>query len=416
MALYIVAGVSSIVILATLLLMAGSNPAGQRKAAIEAAQQKAVASLQAGSVQEGQQVVRAHVGDAPQAQPPSSANFNSDTLFNQPIVGKQPAAAGTSNLPSTSAATLADLDRAFQASQKPNFNSSGGGSHNGGLTFGGISDAVQSGTSGGMYEAYPKQSNLPKNGPESVGMAPTSAQPDANGQTPETFPVTKPLSSPSDRIIEQGTIIRAVLNGKVDTRNAGTVMATVTQNVYDSIDQSTVLVPKGTRLLGTYSMKVDAGSKRIPIKFRRMQLPGGRAVDLGGTDAVGYDGTAGVGGDYHSNILRAIGPSLVVALIGTAVDRLDNKRTPQAGPYGTVVQSPSIAEQMAPQVNSQVMSRYGSAMPYFIIDAGTEFKLVTQSDIVIPAAAAPSGRAAAGGSNVASMPQSGAWEAGNSNP
>ncbi|TAN03131.1 MAG: TrbI/VirB10 family protein [Rhodanobacteraceae bacterium] len=402
MALYIVAGVGVVILVALLAALMHENPAAKQAQAQAAAKQEAVAKLQAGSESAAKQVIDQN---APQPQ------FSTSSLYNQPITGQnspeKPASASTNGLPPLNPATLSQLDAAFKASQKPTsgdaFANAGEPGHSP-LELG--PNRLVS-NHDGSYEDYPKStSSMAGHGAqEATGVEPVSA-----ATSEGTYPAVKPMRAPADRILEQGTLIRAVLDTKVDTRNAGNVIATVTQDVYDSINQSQLLVPKGTRLIGSYSQAVAAGSHAISVVFRRMELPDGRAVDIGPTQSTDYSGASGIQGKYHSNILRALGPSLVVALIGTAVDRWGNKgqQRNQQSPFG--MQSPSVAEQMAPQVNQEVMSRYGTAQPYFIIEAGTPFKLLTQKDIVIP----PPERAARAGNEPVNTtePQAGVWENG----
>lgn len=403
MAIYIVAGVGVLILIALLIAMVHENPAAKQAQAQAAAKQEALSKLQAGSRAEARQVIAQNA--------PPQQSFSTSSLYNQPITGQggasKPAAASTNGLPPLNAATLTQLDQAFKASQKPTsgdaFANAGDPGHSP-LELG-TNHVVSS--HDGSYEDYPKSgpSMAGHGAQEATGVEPVSA-----ATSEGTYPAVKPMRQPADRILEQGTLIRAVLDTKVDTRNAGNVIATVTQDVYDSIDQSQRLVPKGTRLIGSYGQSVAAGSHSISVVFRRMELPDGRAIDIGPTQSANYAGASGIEGDYHSNILRALGPSLVVALIGTAVDRWSqhgqqNNRQSQFG-----VQSPSVAQEMTPQVNQEVMSRYGTAQPYFIIAAGTPFKLLTQKDIVIPLPdrAVRAGNAPAG----TSEPQAGTWENG----
>lgn len=402
MALYIVSGVGVVILIALLAALMHENPAAKQAQAQAAAKQAAVAKLQAGSESAAKQVIDQN---APRPQ------FSTNSLYNQPLTGPStpanPATASTNGLPPLNPATLSQLDQAFKASQKPTSGDAfadAGEPGRGPLTLG--SNHLVS-NHDGSYEDYPKSaaSMAGHGAQEATGVQPASA-----ATSEGAYPAVRPMRSPADQILEQGTMIRAVLDTKVDTRNAGNVIATVTQDVYDSIDQSQLLVPKGTRLIGSYGQSVAAGSHSISVVFRRMELPDGRAVDIGPTQSTDYAGASGIEGNYHSNILRALGPSLVVALIGTAVDRWGNhdQQRNQQSQFG--MQSPSVAQEMAPQVNQAVMSRYGTAQPYFIIEAGTPFKLLTQKDIVIP----PLERAARAGNEPANTtePQSGVWENG----
>lgn len=385
-AIYIVAMIGGLVLLAVLIAVTKDNPQQQREEAKKEAELAAVKALPAGTEQSGKEAITRHAG-----------SFDASKLFDSPLDGGESKASngpsttkqGAAGLPPVDPTTLSQLDQAFQAASKPDTGVSSSGS------IGGIGSSI-AGTAGGAaghdapagtYEAYPKQSDsLATTAAQATGMESSNASSKA---APGTYPVIKPQTAPDGMIITKGTLIRMVLDTKIDTRNAGDVTATVTQDVYDSLRQSEPLVRKGSHMLGTYGTKVSPGLPSIPVTFSRLELTDGRIVDMGKAVAVNYEGATGIDGTYHSNILRALGPSLVVALIGTAVNNMSKTNTSATNSAGTTVQSPTVAEQIAPQVNSEVLSRYSAATPYFIVKAGTQFKIEMQSDVVIPGGATP---------------------------
>lgn len=186
------------------------------------------------------------------------------------------------------------------------------------------------------------------------------------------------------RVIHRGVMLRAVLSSRIDTRNEGPIVATITRDVYDTVTVEDILVPKGSRLVGKYSTSVDAGVDRITVVFDYLALPDGRTVPLPAMPAAAGDGTIGVEGDYKSNILRAIGPAFVVAALGQWVDRQGRPDNSTAIPGQTVVQSQTVMEQVVPEISRSVAERYSSARPYFIADAGQEIRIVVTQEIEIP--------------------------------
>lgn len=195
---------------------------------------------------------------------------------------------------------------------------------------------------------------------------------------------------PAGGIVNQGSSIQAVLMTRIDTRVAGPITAMVSRTVYDSRSQRTPLIPQGSRLVGSYESNVNAGVDRIPVTFTRLILPDGRAVNLPQFQASGGDGTMGVGGRYHSNILRAIGPSFLVAVLGQAADRQINQEIPSSDAPGTTpgmggtYQSPTVMQQVMPQINQVIMQRQAGAKPYFTIQPGATLRVVVTADMSLP--------------------------------
>lgn len=225
-----------------------------------------------------------------------------------------------------------------------------------------------------MYESYSKPTI-------------TERIADARDTSDEPYEAITPRNPPSDRLITQGANLRAILLTRIDTRNPGDLVAQITSDVYDTATASMVLVPRGSRLVGSYATAVSPGNPRIAVAFRRLIFPDGRAIELPDMAAVGNDGVVGVEGDYRGNLLRAIGPSAMVALIGAWADKeigAAEQTTTNVG--GNTTMAPSVIQQVVPQVNQAVLRRYQRAAPYFVAEPGTSLKVLVSADIHIPVA------------------------------
>lgn len=198
------------------------------------------------------------------------------------------------------------------------------------------------------------------------------------------YEAEKPKAPPSARVLGTGAIIPAVLASRIDTRNAGPIVAMVTRNVYDTPTASILLVPQGSRLVGEFQTDVQPGVDRIGAQFTTLVLPDGREIALAGTNAAQLDGTMGLHGKYKSNILRAIGPTFLVALLGQVVDNQVPSQSATTGANGTTYQS-SVMQQTIPALADAVTRRYAGAKPYFIANAGQEVRLILTTPVEVPA-------------------------------
>lgn len=92
-----------------------------------------------------------------------------------------------------------------------------------------------------------------------------------------------------------GSIIAASLVTGIDSDLPGTVVAQVTENVYDTVSGKYLLIPQGARLIGTYDSVVAFGQSRALLVWQRIILPNGSSVqieNLPATDPSGYAGLA----------------------------------------------------------------------------------------------------------------------------
>jgi len=110
------------------------------------------------------------------------------------------------------------------------------------------------------------------------------------------------LTSPaSPYLVQAGTLIDAALITGIRSDLPGQVTAQVTADVRDSVTGRWLLIPQGSRLIGTYDSQVGFGQSRLLLAWTRLILPNGRSIDLGrapAADRFGYGGLQD-GVDHH---------------------------------------------------------------------------------------------------------------------
>ena len=98
---------------------------------------------------------------------------------------------------------------------------------------------------------------------------------------------------PSPFTLQAGAIITGALITGLRSDLPGSALAQVTNDVYDSVTGSHLLIPKGSRLLGAYEADVAYGQSRLSLIWSRLILPDGRSIvldNLRATDPQGYAG------------------------------------------------------------------------------------------------------------------------------
>ncbi|MCC2977112.1 conjugal transfer protein TrbI [Sphingomonas sp. PL-96] len=99
-----------------------------------------------------------------------------------------------------------------------------------------------------------------------------------------------------------GSVIAASLITGLKSDLPGMVTAQVTQNVFDTVTGSILLVPQGARLIGKYDSVVAFGQRRALVVWQRLILPDGSALRLDNMPATDLAGYAGVADkvDFHT--------------------------------------------------------------------------------------------------------------------
>lgn len=75
-----------------------------------------------------------------------------------------------------------------------------------------------------------------------------------------------------------GTVISASLVTGINSDLPGRVIAQVTENIYDTPTGTYLLIPQGTRVIGTYDSVVAFGQNRALVVWQRMIMPDGSSV------------------------------------------------------------------------------------------------------------------------------------------
>ena len=123
------------------------------------------------------------------------------------------------------------------------------------------------------------------------------------------------IENPTKFMLRTGSVIPGVLISGVNSELPGTIIAQVSQNVYDTPTGQYLLVPQGSRLIGAYSSNVGYGQDRVFIAWQRIVFPDGRALDVGsqpGTDGGGY---AGFSDQVDNHYLRTFGSAILLSAV-----------------------------------------------------------------------------------------------------
>ena len=126
--------------------------------------------------------------------------------------------------------------------------------------------------------------------------------------------------------IAQGTIVPAVLETAFDSTGPGFARALVQRDVR-GFDGSRVLVPRGSRLLGSYRAVPSAGQKRVLITWFRLIRPDGVTIDLDSpaSDTLGRGGVrAEVDSHFFERFAGAILQSALDVGVNLASSRAEN--------------------------------------------------------------------------------------------
>ncbi|MDO7837391.1 TrbI/VirB10 family protein [Sphingobium sp. HBC34] len=175
-----------------------------------------------------------------------------------------------------------------------------------------------------------------------------------------------------------GSVIAASLLTGLTSDLPGMVVAQVTENVFDTVTGRILMVPQGSRLIGSYDSVVAFGQSRALLVWQRIILPDGSSIqidNLPATDAAGYAGLSDKV-DYHTwRLLKGVALSTLLG-VGTELSIGDN----ESDLVRALRQS---TQQSANQAGQQIVSKNLNIQPTITVRPGWPLRVIVHKDLVL---------------------------------
>ena len=180
--------------------------------------------------------------------------------------------------------------------------------------------------------------------------------------------------------IAPGTVISMILRTGLNTDLPGQIMAEVTQNVYDSLTGSVLLIPKGTRLVASYSSSVTFGQQRVLIAWTQLIRPDGLILNLPGLPGIDAQGYTGYADKVNNHIWSLLGGTALASLISLA----ENEVASQAELVGdTIAEAMGIASDNVSSTAEKYIDRLIDRQPTISIRPGRNIKLLVTEKLTL---------------------------------
>ncbi len=326
--------------------------------------------------------------------PNGAANINQ--AINQPAGNSQqsmvPPITAAGMVPPTMAQTQDDKkQRLEQAKQSPLEAPTSGDNSGGGQAVGSTSaqpNAEQSGS---------KKNSSDGSADEELGLVATGSKKnflEAAKSSDAGYIQSKRLALKSPYTLAAGAMIPARLIQKINSDLPGNFRAMVRRDIYDSTYHRYLLIPAGSKLVGTYDSNVTYGEQRVMVAFTELQFPDGSRMDLKGQPGTDLDGASGFQDQVDNKYWQLFGSSFVMGSI-TGLMQLSQNNTNanvQAGGLGvTTNTNPSVGQTMAGSLGQQlgstglaVTQKNLSVAPTLIIRPGYDFEVQLRAALIIP--------------------------------
>ena len=197
---------------------------------------------------------------------------------------------------------------------------------------------------------------------------------------------------PSPYELHAGSVIPAVLLTGINADLPGTIVAQVRNDVFDSVTGRSLLIPRGTRLIGTYDNRIVQGQRRVLVAWTRLLYPDGSSVDLlgmPGTDEAGY---AGFGANVNEHLNKVFTSALLLSIIGAGAQLSQPQQSSSL--YAAPSVGQTIAGAFGQQIGNtsiQLTQRQLEIPPTLEVPPGYLFNVLVDRDIVLMAPYADGG-------------------------
>lgn len=175
-----------------------------------------------------------------------------------------------------------------------------------------------------------------------------------------------------------GTIISASLVTGLDSDLPGTVIAQVTEDARDSVSGTYLLIPQGSRLIGTYDSVVAFGQSRALVVWQRIIMPNGTSIQIDNMPASDTQGYAGLEDDvdYHTwTLLKGVAMSTLLG-VGSQVTFGDNNSD-------LVEVIRDSTQESSNQAGRQIVEKDLSVQPTLKVRPGWPLRVLLTKDLIL---------------------------------
>jgi type IV secretion system protein VirB10 len=182
--------------------------------------------------------------------------------------------------------------------------------------------------------------------------------------------------------LRAGFVVPATLISGINSDLPGQIVAQVAQNVYDTPTGRYLLLPQGSRLIGSYSSDVAYGQARVLVAWQRIVFPDGKAMDIGAMPGADGAGHAGFSDKTNNHYFRLFGSALLMSAVtaGITYSQRQNDNSYRNAPTASSALSEALGQQLG-QVTAQLIAKNMNIAPTLEIRPGYRFNVIVVKDL-----------------------------------
>ncbi len=269
---------------------------------------------------------------------------------------------------------------------------------NGASSSGGLLGAAKGGPTS-LVDALKNDASLASllqraGGGGGAGAAPSPQGDDQNKQNDKESFIERARAHPEDVYLKQtrvdpiaryevkaGWDIPATLEQGVNSDLPGEIKALVRSNVYDTATGQYLLIPQGSRLIGTYNHRVAYGQNAIQVIWTRLIYPDGTSINLEGMIGQDAKGQSGFRDQVDNHYARLIGFAILTSAFTAGIELTQNQQSSSlAYPSTSQIATQALGQQLG-ELGIEVTRRNLSIQPTIKVRVGYRFNVRVNKDI-----------------------------------
>ena len=175
-----------------------------------------------------------------------------------------------------------------------------------------------------------------------------------------------------------GTVIAASLLTGLNSDLPGTIIAQVTQPVYDTATGQHLLIPQGARLIGRYDSRVSFGQSRALVVWDRILFPDSTSIQISalpGTDQSGFSGLKDRVDNHYGRLLGASGLATILG-VGSELTFGDDESDLVEAIRDSVQDSTN-------QAGQRIVDRNLNIQPTIRVRPGWPLRVIVTQDLIL---------------------------------
>jgi len=176
----------------------------------------------------------------------------------------------------------------------------------------------------------------------------------------------------------EGTILEGVVTNHIDGGLSGPVMLDLTTDLY-SHDHQQLLLPQGTRILGSVQSVGSAQQRKLFVTFHRAICPDGFSIEFAKYLALDQIGTTGLATNVNHGYLEAFAAAAAVGGLGGLAQIGNNASVLSPS---TEIRNGISAESAAE--GEQVLNHFLNRLPVITLKEGSRARVYIGTDLLIP--------------------------------